>query len=276
LECGGSTPLSLAATRRGASPIADESALEKAASSRRTPRCFAHHAQGRFEELEQWARPAYDFAEKPSPHGDLQMDEPRITPSRWYYVLAGLVFVGGMALFAWFLFKSLSGMGDKLQQVVAPGDTDLTLREPGNYTIFYEYQSVVGDKVYSTGQSISGLSCALVAKTTNSKIPLSRSSMNSSYVLNGRSGRSIFDFRIDQPGVYALSATYPQGQQGPEIVLAVGKDFTAGLFLTILRAFALFFGSIGIAVAIMVVTLVRRIKNKELHARARVIMRPTV
>jgi hypothetical protein len=194
------------------------------------------------------------------------MDDPRITPSRWYYFLAGVVFVGGMALFAWFLFKSLSGMGARLQQVVAPGETDLTLREPGNYTIFYEYQSVVGDKVYSTDQSISGLRCALVAKATNSKIPLLHSSMNSSYELNGRSGRSIFDFRIDQPGVYTLSVKYPQGQQGPEIVLAVGKDFTAALFLTILRAFALFFGSIGIAVAIMVVTLLKRIKNKKLIA----------
>jgi hypothetical protein len=216
--------------------------------------------------LEQWARPAYDFAEKPSPHGDLQMDDPRITPSRWYYVLAGLVFVGGMVLFAWFLFNSLSGMGAKLQQVVAPGETHLTLREPGNYTIFYEYQSVVGDKVYSSDESISGLRCTLVAKATNSKIPLSHSSMHSSYELGGRSGRSIFDFQIDQPGVYALSATYPQGQQGPEIVLAVGKDFNAGLIMIIFRAFAVGFGSIGIAVAIMVVTLLKRIKNKKLLA----------
>jgi len=38
LECGGSTPPLLAATRLGASATAGESAVEKAASSRRTPK----------------------------------------------------------------------------------------------------------------------------------------------------------------------------------------------------------------------------------------------
>src|SRR5208283_1139575 len=147
------------------------------------------------EELELRARPAYDFSEKQSPRGDIQMDEPRITPSRWYYVLAGVVFVVGWVLFALFLFKTLSGMGAKLQQVAAPGETDLTLREPGNYTIFYEYHSVIGDKVYSTEESLSGLACVLVSKAKNSEIALSPSSMNSTYELGGRSGRSIFDFR---------------------------------------------------------------------------------
>jgi hypothetical protein len=194
------------------------------------------------------------------------MDEARLTPSRWYYVLAALVFVAGWVLFALFLFKSLSGMGAKLQQAVAPGETDLTFREPGNYTIFYEYHSVIGDKVYSTDESLSGLTCALVSKARNSKIALSPSSMNSTYEFGGRSGRSIFDFRIDQPGVYALSAGYPQGQPGPEVVLAVGKGFTTGLFATILGALALVFGSMGIAVAITLLTLLKRSKNKKLMA----------
>jgi hypothetical protein len=194
------------------------------------------------------------------------MDESRFTPSRGYYVLAGLVFVAGWVLFAWFLFKSLSGMGAKLQQVVVPGEKELTLREPGNYTIFYEYHSVIGDKVYSTEESLSGLACVLVSKAKNSEIALLPSSMNSTYEFGGRSGRSIFDFKIGQPGVYALSAGYPQGQQGPEVVLAVGKDFTTGLFATILGALALVFGSMGIAVAITLVTLLKRSKKKKLMA----------
>jgi hypothetical protein len=38
LECGDSSPLSIAATGRGKSPSADESALEKAGASSRTPK----------------------------------------------------------------------------------------------------------------------------------------------------------------------------------------------------------------------------------------------
>jgi hypothetical protein len=37
-ECGGSTPLLLAATSRGEGPTADESAVEKAGPSSRTPK----------------------------------------------------------------------------------------------------------------------------------------------------------------------------------------------------------------------------------------------
>lgn len=195
------------------------------------------------------------------------MDDQGLSPSRWYYALAGLVFVGGWVLFALFLFKNLSGMGAKLQQVVVPGEADITLREPGQYTIFYEYHSVIGNRVYSTNESLSGLACELVSKTKKSRIALSPSSMDSTYELDGRSGRSVFDFRIDQPGVYELSAGYPEGQPEPQVVLAVGKNFTARLLMTIFGGLALVFGSIGIAVAITLVTLIKRHKQKQLMAR---------
>lgn len=195
------------------------------------------------------------------------MDELRITPSRWYYVLAGLIFVAGWIMFAGLLYKNLSGMGSRLQQVVVPGQTDVILREPGDYTIFYERRSVVGNKMYATNQTLSGLACALVSKTQNAEIVLTPSSTNSTYEFGGRSGRSMFDFRISQPGVYTLSGRYPQGQLEPQIVLAVGKDFNANLFTTIFESLALVFGSSGIAIAIIVVTAVKRSKNKKRPTR---------
>jgi len=166
-------------------------------------------------------------------------------------------------LFIVFLFKSLTGMEANLQQVVAPGETDLTLHAPGTYTISYEYHSVVGGKVYSTDENISGLECVLVSKAKGSRITLSPSRMNSTYEFGGRSGRSIFDFTIDQPGVYALTSAYPQDQVGPEVVLAVGQDSTAGLFLTVGGGLALVFGSMGIALAVTLITLIKRSNNKK-------------
>lgn len=191
------------------------------------------------------------------------MDDQKISPSHWYYALAGVVFVAGWVLFALLLIKSLSGLGAKLQQVVVPGEADITLRERGEYRIFYEYQSVVGNRVYSTEENLSGLKCDLVSKATNSKIALSPSSVNSTYELDGRSGKAVFQFSIDQPGVYQLSAGYPKGQQGPEIVLAVGKDFTARLLLTIFGGIALVFASFAIAVAIALIAFLKRSKKKE-------------
>ena len=197
------------------------------------------------------------------------MDETEITPSKWYYVLAGLVCVTGVALFVLLLYKNLSGLGSKLQQVVVPGEAEMNLREPGHYTIFYEYQSVVGDKVYSTEENLSGLRCRLISKADNAKIALHRPSANATYELGGRSGRSILDFTTDKPGVYVLSASYEEGRQGPEVVLAVGKDFMANLFKTIAGAMALMFGTMAATVAIVVVTLVKRNKCKKRGAMQR-------
>lgn len=191
------------------------------------------------------------------------MSDRKVRPSRWYYALAGAVFIAGWVLFAIILFKNLSGMGAKLQQVVVPGTGAVTLREPGNYTIYYEYHSVVGNKVYSTEENLSGLACTLVSRATNSKVPLSPTSSSSSYELGGRSGKSIFDFKIQQPGVYDLSAGYFEGHEGPEVVLAVGRGFTLGTLGTVFGSLAAVFGCMALAVAIAVVTLVKRSNAKK-------------
>jgi hypothetical protein len=39
-------------------------------------------------------------------------------------------------------------------QVVVPDSSNITLSQPGKYTIFYEYRSVVGNRIYSTGEGI--------------------------------------------------------------------------------------------------------------------------
>ena len=49
MECGDESPLSIAATRRGESPTADESAVEKAGASCRTPKFGAVRPDKLFE-----------------------------------------------------------------------------------------------------------------------------------------------------------------------------------------------------------------------------------
>jgi len=187
------------------------------------------------------------------------MDKQTIKPSRWFYVLAGLVFVIGVALFAVLLFKNLSGMSDTLMQVVVPGKADITLSEAGKYTIFYEYQSVVDNKVYTTGE-LSGLQCALTSQETGAEIALSSPSGSSTYTLGGRAGRSILAFSIDKPGNYQFSAWYPEGQERQEVVLAIGSGLMGKIMGTVFSSLAIFFGSIAIAVVITVVTAIKREK----------------
>jgi hypothetical protein len=196
------------------------------------------------------------------------MSDQNIKPSRWYYGLAIVVFIIGGSLFTLFLFNSLSGWTGVLTQVVVPVKSDITFPETGKYTIFYEYQSVVGNnRLYFTRESLSGLQCTLTSKVTGYRIALSRPLTRSTYSLGGRKGVSVLEFNIDQPGIYEFSASYPEGQEGPEVVLAMGHGFLKKLMGTIFSGLAIFFGSGAMAIAIIVATFLKRQKaNKQLES----------
>jgi hypothetical protein len=186
-----------------------------------------------------------------------------ISPSRGYYALAALVFLAGLGFFVFVLWKGLTGATSKLQQVVAPGRAEITLSEPGDYTIFYEHESVIGNRVYSTTEDVPGLECTLVSKNTGAPVQLSRSTVNTTYSFGGRSGKSVLDFHVGQPGIYELTSGYPRSGQGPEVVLAVGHGVTMGILTTVFGALGIFFGSIALSLAILVVTLVKRHNAKK-------------
>jgi hypothetical protein len=149
-----------------------------------------------------------------------------------------------------------------------PGSSDITLSQPGKYTVFYEYQTMVGNRIYSTGEDIPGIQVNLVSKESGDEIPLSSASVNRTYTVGSRSGIGLFDFAIDQPGTYELSASYPavQGQQqSPEIVLAViHSSAVEKLFGTIMGtvagALAIVFIPFVAGVAIIIITFIKRRK----------------
>ncbi len=186
------------------------------------------------------------------------MDEQNVRPSRSYYALAGVVIVAGAVVFALTLWKGLARATASLQQVVAPGTSEITLPEPGTYTVYYEHQSVIGNRVYSTGETVPGLVCTLASKRTGAGIRFSPSRANATYSFGGRVGRSVLDFQIEQPGMYVFSSSYPQGRDGSEVVLAVGRGSSMGIATTVLGSLAVLFGSIALGMVIFIVTLLRR------------------
>jgi hypothetical protein len=186
------------------------------------------------------------------------MSAQEIRPGRWLYGLAALIFVAGWALFVVILWKSLSGIGEGLHQVVVPGTVELNLAKPGSYTIFHEYESVVGNRIYSSSRGVPGLECTLRSKATGARVELSRSLSNSTYSMPSRSGVSLLDFRIEHPGIYVLSASYPEGQEGGEVVLAVGQGFGLRMVTGILGSLAVVFGCIGLSIALAAYTGVKR------------------
>ncbi len=187
-----------------------------------------------------------------------------IRPGRIWYALAAIVLAGGIAVFVILLVSfitDLTGMARSMTRVVAPGTFDITLDQPGNYTLFDEYQSVVDGQVYHNPGGLGGLTCTLTDKATGRKIPLIAASTTATYTTGAYAGRSVFDFTIPSPGVYTLTAQYARGAGGSQAVLSIDHGFLGGIVGSIIKMF----GAIGVltvsivlSILIFVLTIVRR------------------
>jgi len=179
-------------------------------------------------------------------------------PGRWYYGLAALIAVAGIALAITFIISGVGSLGDDLQRVVVPGNNDLVLSKAGGYIIFYENRTVVNGRVYSTDGDIPGLLVEVRNGKTGQDIGTYSPDGSFSYSIGSRSGRSVMAFYIEQPGIYELSASYPQGEGGPTVVLAVGTDLSGGVISAIALPLLLIYGSIGAGIAIAFITYRKR------------------
>lgn len=179
-------------------------------------------------------------------------------PGRKWYWIAGAVGISTVAAFIFFLLSSLSGFGDDLQQMKAPGKADFNFPEPGNYTVFHEHESVFEGAYFSSPGTVSGLRINVQPSGGGKTIVPRASSVNASYEMNGRSGVSIFEFDIAEPGSYRVDARYDDGGSNPVVILAIGHDFMGGLLTVIFTGLGIMFAGLGGAGAIAVVTYMKR------------------
>lgn len=192
------------------------------------------------------------------------MDAQAIRPSRWWYGAAALIFVAGTGASVAILVRVILGMNSGFQRLVVPGQGEISIKDGGSYQVFYEHHSVIGDRVFMTGEDYPNLECQLAPKGSSAKVPLAPAFGTTTYELGGHAGKAILGFRVDRPGVYVLSAHYPAGRSGPDIVLAVGQMNIAGTALTIFGSIAGILASFFLAVVIVIVTAVKRSKAKSL------------
>jgi hypothetical protein len=179
-------------------------------------------------------------------------------------VLAVLIVAAGFLIFGWTVFSAVSGMGEDFIQMTAPGTKDLDLLEVGEYTIFYENLSVVGGRLYSTGDAVpAGLEIEVTDLSSGEKMDLSSPKGSFRYSFSGRSGRSIAAFAINHPGTYRMTALYSRRGVGPEVVLAVGSGLFEKVISAVLISSAAIFGSLIIAAIILISAARRREREEE-------------
>ena len=185
----------------------------------------------------------------------------KIQPGKWRYWLAAALMLVGVLAAAVFVM-SLSTATEDMLQVVVPGEASLQVEEAGDFVIFYESKSIVDGRAFSTGP-LPGMTLRIVSDATGEPVDITEPSTTVSYDVGGRSGESIAAFTADEPGDYTLSAAYSDGQEGGEVVLAIGSGSTGavGLALAIAGVGMIIFLA-GIILAVR--TYVRRRRAKRL------------
>jgi hypothetical protein len=194
-------------------------------------------------------------------------DDRIVQPSWWYCSLGVAVILAGVGLFVHTLLHGLLHVTDGLTQIVVPGEKDLSLMPKLNYTIFLEAESVVDGRIYSTTESLSGLTCLVTSQTSGNKMTTRRPSANTTYSIGGREGRSVLEFVTEEAGLYHFACDYEKGRQGPQVVLAVGSGVTERIFSTVTKSLSSFFGGGILGGGIIATIFILRERAKKRLAR---------
>ena len=206
------------------------------------------------------------FIEKRSILKDMEYH--RLTPGRRYYLLAIVVLAAGVGYFAWSLHGGIAKLADNMERVVVPGSFVINLDKAGYYTMFYEYESQVGGRTYATGPVLSGLLCELESKDRGDYIQLKDASNLSEFSAGPRAGVSVFNFDVEHPGPYVLTAFYVEGHQGSNVVMSVAYNFDARLHSLAMRGlWAVAIAGI-LSISLTVFVFIRRRKAKEARVQA--------
>lgn len=147
-------------------------------------------------------------------------------PSRRLYPLAVLIIALGGTIFALLMVAPFRGM----QRVMMPGTQTVQLTRTGTHMLFYEYEGSLHGVSYSAAHDPVGLQVSVVDVASGQAVPTTAvPHSRSQYNLQSRSGYSLARFEVDQPGAYAVTATYPNGQAGPAFALAIARGSFGGV-----------------------------------------------
>lgn len=174
-------------------------------------------------------------------------------------MVAGLVALVGMVVGGLAVWRTMSGVDRAFDRFIVPGEVELQLEQAGTHTIYYEHRSVVDGRVFATGgEDVSNLLVAVESVTTGRELTLRPSPGDIEYEVGGRAGVAVLVFEVAEPGTYRVSGWYPEGAEGPEVVLAVGRGVVRQIALGLAVGIGVPILSWGLAIVIAAVTFVRR------------------
>ncbi|HEB71340.1 MAG TPA: hypothetical protein ENI77_01820 [Nitrospirae bacterium] len=118
-------------------------------------------------------------------HSFSESDKP---VSAWLYMAPTMLLIFGGGIFGFFLYESLNALSASLIQTLMPGTTQVSLKKPGPYTVFHEYESVFNGTRYSVEQGFIGMKCSLTSSGGNKDINLEDKAGKIKYSIQGKTG----------------------------------------------------------------------------------------
>lgn len=161
-------------------------------------------------------------------------------PSGWWYLLAALLAVTGVAVFVVLRISST----DPNFRLVLPGSQQITLDE-GNYTLFYEHKTVLNGTEYTSDTTVPDIRFFVMAPD-QSGVELTVPDVRENYSFDGREGYSVVKFAVDSPGEYTVGGGYTDGRLGSFFVFALGRSSSGSLLIGLISIV----GGLGIAAAL--------------------------
>lgn len=140
------------------------------------------------------------------------------------YIASVLLLVVGVVGAGIFIFKSYSMLGEEMQKFEMPGTAEVEFKDPGKYTFYHEFRTVVdGENINTDDIPIEDYRFSLTHSETGEESLLIRLDGEQKYSFRDREGRTLFETEIDEPGTYVLIG---EGE--------TGKDAAASSFIVTL------------------------------------------
>ena len=158
---------------------------------------------------------------KSSQPEDTHSEVRRAIPGKGYYVLGGAFIGGGIVCFAAVLVLGLMSSNRTDIRVLVPGVETIELSEPGEYTIFHEYESAYLGNRSLADKRLPKMSISLVHEGTAKEIVPYPINGNLTYTARGRKGASAFRFRADEAGFLRLRTEFSEPDAVGTRVLAI-------------------------------------------------------
>jgi hypothetical protein len=199
-----------------------------------------------------------------------------LKPRAVWFVIGALLIAAGVAAGITLLtvgIVSTSRTVDNFGRFAAPGSATLEFKKPGTYTIYYEYESEVCP-VGGGGRSCETISAShdkprnLAITVTNSKgakLPLRSVDNEVSFSVSGKAGEAVNRVEISTAGTYQISADAATSET---FAIAVGRGVFGHLIAYILGAVGAALVLIGLGLATLIVTGVKRGRRKRERRRA--------